>query len=82
MTQEQELKLLTVLEDAVNNYQESDKASRAKNAYDVLFKALAKRSHVSEKILLRQQKLAHVLVVRAVGVFKGYHSLLEEKKAS
>ena len=47
----------------------------------MLFKALNKRSKVSEMIMKRQQALAHLLVVRIVNVVKGYLLLLSEGRA-
>jgi hypothetical protein len=62
----------------VHHFKEGDRSSRSKNAYDVLFKAAAKRTDMTEEIGRKQIRLAHLLVTRIVHVLKAYTVLLVE----
>jgi hypothetical protein len=66
----------------MHQFKENDPSSLAKSAYDVVFKALARRSKVEEKIKKKQQALAHLLFARIANVFKAYSALLIEGRAA
>lgn len=75
---DQEKILLATIDESLHHFKEGDRSVRSKNAYDVLFKATGKRVILTQEILKKQSKLAHLLLTRIVQVFKAYTALLAE----
>lgn len=80
VTADMENKILSVIDEAVHHFKEGDPSARAKNAYDVLFKAVAKRSHISPEVKEKQAVMAHALLKRIINIVKAYSALLAENR--